>query len=308
MKHYFDFNLTGKKLLPIWLLFYALFITPYVFLIISIKNMQIGVVPQLYVFPILLVLFLIAFILIFYISKLIIEHVRYKGKSITFGGTFGEFIGTVFLGYFLSIITFGIYLPWFIRNVHSFFVDNSSYDSHAFKFQGKGGKLFKIITFTFILPMIILMIILVQFAMKNSGIMPASIIYIQQVIIWVLMIPYMYFVHKWVVNIDYKNYNITWETDFWNSCGKIAVEIFLSIITFGIYMPMAMLKLYKYFTEKTVVRNKEITRKLGFDSDDINDFLFIWGQLLLTIITFGIYYPWSICNVYSRLISKTYLE
>ena len=71
---------------------------------------------------------------------------------------------------------------------------------------------------------------------------------------------------------------------------------------------MATLKLYKYFTERTVANNGEIKRKFGFDSDNMNDFLFIWGQILLTIITLGIYYPWSICKTHKRLISKTYLE
>ena len=309
MKNYFDFTLTGKKLLPIWLLFYAFFITPYVFLIISLQNIQLGETPPLYIFPMFLVLLLIAFILIFYITKLIIEHISYKGKSIVFGGSFGDFIGKMILGYILSGITFGIYIPWFIRNMHSFFVDNSSYDSNAFTFQGKGGKLFKILTFTLILPIILMSIVLVKFAMNNLGQqMPVYITFIQQIIMFIILIPYMYFVYKWTVNIDYKNYNISWDTNFWNSCGKMALEIFLSIITFGIYMPMATLKLYKYFTERTVANNGEIKREFGFDNDDLNDFLFIWGQLLLTIITLGIYYPWSICKTHKRLISKTYLK
>jgi uncharacterized membrane protein YjgN (DUF898 family) len=309
MKHYFDFKLTGKKLFSVWLLFYACFITPYVFLIINLKNILLGGTPQLYIFPMFLVLFLIAFVLIFYFSKLIIEHITYNDKSIVFGGSFLEFVGQLILGYFLSIITLGIYTPWFIRNMHSFFIDNSSYDSNAFTFQGKGGKLFKILTFTLILPMIIMIIVLVKFAMNNiDQQIPTYITYIQQIIMFVILIPYMYFVYKWTVNINFKNYNISWNTNFWSSYGKMLLEIFLSIITFGIYMPMAMLKLYKYFTERTVANNGEIKREFGFDSDNMNDFLFIWGQFLLTIITLGIYYPWCICNTHKRLISKTYIK
>ena len=124
----------------------------------------------------------------------------------------------------------------------------------------------------------------------------------------IIVIPYMYFVYKWMVNIDYKNYNVKWETEFWNSCGKIALEILLSVITVGIYYPMAMIKLYKYFTEKTIAQSGEIRRKFGFDADNINDFLFIWGQILLTIITLGVYYPWSISKIGKRILSRTYLE
>lgn len=60
----------------------------------------------------------------------------------------------VLLGFFLSIITLGIYIPWFIKDITGFFVDNSSYDSETMKFKGKGGKLFVIITLSLVLPII----------------------------------------------------------------------------------------------------------------------------------------------------------
>ncbi len=122
------------------------------------------------------------------------------------------------------------------------------------------------------------------------------------------MIPYMYYTYKWMVNIDYKNYNIKWETNFWDSCGKIGLELLLSVITFGIYYPMAAIKLYKYFTDKTIAQAGKIKRKFGFDTDSVNDFLFIWGQILLTIITLAIYYPWAISKVGKRFLSRTYFE
>ncbi|KLT68532.1 DUF898 family protein [Flavobacterium sp. ABG] len=309
MKNYFDFTLTGKKLLPVWLLFYALFITPYVCLIFTLKNIQQGKMPNPYIFPLFLVLFLTAFALTFYIVKLIIGHFVFKGKNIVFEGSFGGFIAKILLGYLLSMITLGIYMPWFMRDMHSFFIDNSSYDSAPFKFKGTGGKLFKIFLLTLFLPMIVLSIIMVKFVLSYSGQqIPLFISYIQQVITWIILIPYMYCFYKWALDIDYKNYNISWETKFWDSCLQFAIQIFLTIITFGIYMPMAILKLYKYFAERTVAANGEVKRNFGFDNDDRKDFLFIWGQILLTIVTLGIYYPWHLCNILKRLTSKTYVE
>ena len=76
----------------------------------------------------------------------------------------------------------------------------------------------------------------------------------------------------------------------------------------GIYIPMAMIKLYAYFTEKTIAQSEEGIRRFGFETDNLNDFLFIWGQTLLTIITLGIYYPWSISKIGKRILSRTYLE
>lgn len=306
MKNYFNFILTGKKLLPIWLLFLVLFIVPYGIMVLKINDIQTGEIQSLLIFPLLMVLFVIAFLLTFYIAKLIIEGVVYNDKMIVFHGTFGKFIGIVLLGFFLSIITLGIYMAWFIRDINRFFINNSIYDSQSLKFQGKGGKLFVILLLTIIIPISILSIVMTTYILNNTGQL-FSFMLIQQLITVIIMIPYMYFVYKWMVNIDYKDFNITWETSFWSSCSKIAFEILLTIITLGIYFPLAIIRLYKYFADKTIANENDRKLKFGYDIDLLNDFLFIWGQTLLTIITLGIYYPWAFCKIGKRILSKTYL-
>jgi len=304
MKNYFGFNLTGKKLLPIWLVFYFLFIVPYAILIIKMKNIQPETSPSVMIFIFLVFLILVAYLISFYLAKIMIEHFLYKEKSISFTGKFGKFVGLILGGLLLSIITLGVYLAWFIRSIYSFFVNNSAYENESFTFQGKGGRLFIILLLTLFLPIFALTIAM---TMIYPGEVSTSYIIIQ-IITLIIMIPYMYYIYKWMVNIDYKHYNIKWETEFWRSCGKLALEILLSIITIGIYAPMAMIKLYAYFTEKTIAQSNEVKRTFGFDKDNMNDFLFIWGQILLTIITLGIYYPWLISKTGKRILSRTYLE
>ena len=123
-----------------------------------------------------------------------------------------------------------------------------------------------------------------------------------------IAIPFMYLRYKWMVNIKYKDYHIQWDTDFWNSCKTILLQVFLSVITIGIYYPFAIVKLFKYFAERTVAVSDTRTKKFGYDIEPREDFLFIWGQWLLTIITLGIYYPWAFCKVADRIMSKTYSE
>jgi len=306
MKNYFNFNLTGKKLLPVWVLFLVFFLVPYVTIIFKMKNIQPGKAPSILFFFLIFILIIISLALTFYIVKLIIENVNLKDKFIVFNGTFGKYIGTVLLGIFLSIITFGVYGAWFIRNIQRFFINNSTYNSNALKFQGKGGKLLVIILLTCLIPMILLTIIMTRFVISNSGQIP-SLAIIQQLVMMLILIPYIYLGYKWMVNVDYKNFNISWKTDFWSSCGKIAIEMILSIVTIGIYAPLAILRLYKYFTERTLAESDERKLGFGYDIDQLNDFLFIWGQTLLTIITLGIYFPWAFCKTGSRILGKTYL-
>ncbi len=306
MKNYFSFHLTGKKLLPIWILFLIFFIAPYFVLIFRMQNIEPGSKAFLFVFPLLILLVIIAFGLTFFMAKLTIENVSFKNQSIVYHGTFGKYIGTILLGFFLSIVTLGVYSPWFIRDIHRFFVNNSFYNSQSLKFRGKGIKLFLILLLSVILPTVILSVLMARSMIDGNNQTPTFVI-IQQVVTMIIMIPYMYFVYKWMIDIDYKDLHISWDTDFWNSCGKIAVEMVLSIITVGIYMPLAMLRLYKYFAEKTKATSHNRKLSFGYEIDQLNDFLFIWGQVLLTIITAGIYYPWAFCKIGNRILGKTYL-
>ena len=308
MKTYFDFTLTGKKFLPVWILFIVLLIVPYGFLLFEIKDMQPGEVPEMSFFLLPVAMFFVAFILTFYMARLLIEGIAYNDKSIVFNGTFGEYMVKVLLGFFLSIITLGIYIPWFTKDITGFFVDNSSYDSASLKFKGAGSKLFAIITLTIIIPMVIFFIILLTslYTQTNRVIVPPATI-IMQLIIMILMIPSTYLTYKWIVNVDYKNFNIRWKTNFWNSCWKVTGQVLLSIVTIGVYYPMAIVRLYKYFVDRTVAISDDRKRSFGYDIEASKDFLFLWGQILLIIITFGIYYPWALCKIGKRILSKTYV-
>jgi len=310
MKDYFKFNLKAEKLLTVWLTFMVLFIVPYVILLVRIKDI---IVPQqpfsiFGFYGILTVLFIIAYAVIFYMFKLTIEGVEYKGNAFVFDGTFGSFMGMFIGGLLLTIITLGIYSPWFTTKLQKFFVDHTSHDSNKLEFEGVAYHLFKIMFFGTFLPIMALIIFMVILEFKNGLNQPTSMGIYLNLMIMLILIPYIYYFYKWMVNIKFKKYTILWETTFWNSCGKILLEIFLSIITAGIYYPYAILRLYKYFVERTFAVSEERKKGFGYELEAGKDFLFLWGQLLLTVITLGIYYPWACCKVTSRILSKTYTE
>jgi len=69
-----------------------------------------------------------------------------------------------------------------------------------------------------------------------------------------------------------------------------------------------MLKLYKYFAERTEANSAVANKKFGYDLESGKDFLFLWGQLLLTAITLGIWFPWAYSRINERVIGKTFVE
>lgn len=104
MRNYFGFNLTGKKFFPVWISFLISFAIPYAALIMLSSNIQPGTKPSPFILPILLLLMLVAFVFSYYFTKLAIENISYKEKTIVFSGTFGKYLLKLLLGLFLTMI------------------------------------------------------------------------------------------------------------------------------------------------------------------------------------------------------------
>ncbi len=312
MKTYFNFQLTGKKLFPLWAIYYLLVIVPYVILILTTpirhqdENNFVAVVIAI---CFLLLIVAIALSWELYFIKTILQHTQQNDTNLRCDYSAGEFMGIVGIGLLLTIVTIGIYAPWFIRNIQRYLIDNTSYKENRFAFKGKGGKLFVIILLSLFIPMIVVGI----FTTKVFGIViknePIFIQGIYNAIVYIIMIPYIYYIYKWSVDVTYKGYHFKWDTKFWPSTGKIAYELILSMITFGLYAPLAYVRLYKYFIEKTKSKTEGTPKiQFNYDIDQQKDYLFILVQTLLTVITLGIYFPWSFCKVSQRILEKTSME
>ena len=319
MKNYFNFTLTGNKLLPVWLFLFFLVFVPMIFLQIRMEEIDKtaaetagDVLP--YTLGILL-LYLAMYAIYFFFIKLSIEGVTYKEKAFAFLGTFGKYLGVLIVNLLLTIITLGIYLPWLITKIYKFFVENTEYESQRLNFKSKGGELFVIILLSLFLPLILVMVIIggisgyqaIAGGAPNPNMVGVTSI-IMMALIFVIIIPYYYFFYRWMINVQFKEYHIHWETEFWPSAGKIAVELLLTIITVGIYFPAAMVKLYDYFVGHTVAESGADKKRFGYELETTADFGFIWIPMLLTIVTLGIYYPWAFCKINKRILSKTYVE
>lgn len=295
--------------------------------------------PSKLFFLYLVIVLAMAFVFILFIARLLIRSVEYRGIKMTCDFHTGKYIGIIISGLVLSIVTVGIYIPWFIRNINRFFVHGTSYNSHSFSFKGQGGKLFQIMTLTIFIPF--LLVGFVVFTVLNSEID----LWIYEVVVISILVSIIYLTFNWMVNIRYKNYLIRldtgffsamgkiaielllavilvfifqwltsfiiillWDPDSFPSAGKLAVELLLAVTTLSIYFATAFIRLYRYFAEHTksnIVDGKQIT--MGYAGDQVLDFKFMWRQILLTAITFGIYYPWAFSRIVGRVLTQTYL-
>ena len=53
---------------------------------------------------------------------------------------------------------------------------------------------------------------------------------------------------------------------------------------------------------------EEVEDRFGFTMQPGRNYLFVLGQLLLTVVTFGLYFPWAYARVASLLVGRSYVE
>lgn len=251
-------------------------------------------------------IYLIVLVLVsFFIYKMAVTSLSYKNEALMFDGNYKKYIKLNVIGFLLSCVTLGIYSCWWMKNLAQFYSDSTSYNNRKFRFNGSGLNLFGIITVTIVIACIIG--VMTTFATQ----MKSAIIIFPLIIGLFCIAMYIYLIYRWYINFSYDNARIEMkEGGYAKGILIVSQEIFFTIITLIIYFPVATVKIYNYFLKNIEVRNNEgkLVGTLGSDINTGEMFLFMWGQFLLTIITFGIYTPWAMCKIYGQLITKTYIE
>ncbi|WP_320051641.1 DUF898 family protein [uncultured Acetobacteroides sp.] len=308
MKNYLSFHLDGKQLFPYWISTYILGIV--LVIIYSIRSKAILNGDNSFGTSVMLVLtFLllvgVIYIFYYYVLKFTTDNTEYQGERLATSYTISEFLRTFVLGTFLSLITLGIYLPWFVQRLMVFFIEGSSYKGVRYKFDGDGLTLFGIFTLLMVVPIMAISFL----AIALYGVQSVEEGILLNVYQLVALAPLYTLLLKWMVNGSYNGYRISLKVDFFRFMGFIFLHLLLTVITVGIYFPLFYLKIYKYVLSHTSCENAAGDRvALDYDLEQGGDFMLIWGQLLLTIVTLGIYLPWAYTRITERVFSKTSLE
>ncbi|MBB6482440.1 DUF898 family protein [Spirochaeta isovalerica] len=242
-----------------------------------------------------------------YLSSFI-PAVSLDGKPFDFSGTFGGYMKMNLKGILLSAITLGIYSPWYSAEYNRFVADNSSYPEKTIAFNGKGGKLFVYMLVGFFLPLVVVIAIVTPLyisAIKgNSGaLVLAGVVYFVGVfLISSLLVVLEY---KWMMDYSFGNDDIKLTVSTPRAMFFIFGQILLGMITMGLYLFAAEVKIFAYIAERTVLSDtlSGKTRKVRFTGATVEGFSLFLGQTLLSLITLGLYMPVAYAKTTNWLIS-----
>jgi uncharacterized membrane protein YjgN (DUF898 family) len=306
MTRKFDFSLSARSLFPLFIAFHIPFLALYgvsIFLssrsaLAGARGLELGL-AYVCLFGMLLLgwFFAVPFL------RRIVPAVSLEGKRLDFTGKLWPFVGINLLGFFLSVITLGVYAPWYITRVSRWLAAHTSYDGRPWEFTGKGGRLFVILLLSLVLPLIVLVaviaIIAVTAASRGGPFSESSPqMLVTQLItfaVTLLIIPaYTYEMYRWYfASLRVGDVSVEWKTRFWPSVGMILLQIFLSLVTLSVYFPAAYVRLYRYFAARTRLQRGGSAEAVGFEGGIGKGFGLIWGQTLLCLVTAGIYAPWA---------------
>ncbi|MCF8254933.1 MAG: DUF898 domain-containing protein, partial [Bacteroidia bacterium] len=261
-KIYLSFNLEPKKLIKVWFLFVGLIIAPYVLQYVAYTSGDAENYPVQREFYLISYLYAILVALgyaLFYFkfATILINRIGYKDTNLEFTENFFSYFVLMIGGILLCIVTLGFYVPWFIASINRFFTDYTRYKEDYFEFNGKGSSLFKIFLLWIVIPLVLIITFFsVVFAASGMAGGPAkpqmlgqyAFIFqvVFQIAFYFITIPFFFLSFKWRVNTKFKDFQFEMDPPFFNTIGFIALQLTLSVITLGIYLPIAFVNSYHF--------------------------------------------------------------
>ena len=260
-----------------------------------------------------------------------------------FNGTGGALFVKFLVGGLLTVITFGIYLPWFIVNLTKYVYENTIIKSPAgdlrLDFTGAGGKLFGTYLVGVILTMLTVGIYGAwfmtnmakfftdntkctgpdgrQYQLQYNG--TGGALFVKVLVGYLLTMVTLGIYGPWFMcsltkfilenTAIMEGSNQIGSFDFVGAGGALFVTylvgFLLTMITFGIYGAWFAVKLFKFFNENTEVTVGDQKYRCGFVGTGGNFFVLNLVGYLLTMITFGIYGAWYYCNLIKFQLENT---
>ncbi|MDC1106869.1 DUF898 family protein [Prolixibacteraceae bacterium] len=304
MKNNFTANISLKNcILPMILVIISISVT-YTPFIASISNTYLSTfVAQI----IRIIFWLCISFFSFRMFKGITNGIKINEEKLEFHGELKEFLKITLIYGVLNMITFGLALPLFMKKKYEYIVANISYKGQPFQFQG-GIK--AMIIFVFIIlgsiygfMAIIWFGIYIPFPFDLSGEVQEMIALL--ITVSLILITTTYLIH-WYARIGYGNYKLGFKDHYSTYIPFMLLWLVVSSITLGlgsIFMGIWILKTYIRDLE---ARSDKHRITFSEDLDIFDDGFYIIGQMLVTIITLGIYTPMAYQRVLNRFLPKIY--
>ena len=320
MKRYFEYSISGRKIMwPLWGMvgvcivatLFTMLLTPaygspegtvadWGWVLRTLGTLVVAILGSVGLYGLCLPL-----------SKFTLEALSVEDEKITTDYDRGEYLKLVAVGSLLTVVTFGLYSPWFMVRITRYLLDNAYHRRRPLGFHAKGGDLFAIVMLGLMVPFVVLVLVASALvAGFGEGADPllavlGVVVFYLVVVVWMAL--FVVLVTRWAINLSVGEERIVTTLPTGEATLFVVGQILLCCITLGLYAPMMELRVLQYFIDGSRVGEGRDARRFGMRITAWRDWAFLWGQLLLVMLTFGIYTPWYYARVMNRFIPRVYL-
>ena len=239
---------------------------------------------------------------------------EFEGEAVECTYDRRRYLGLVLGGVALSVVTCGLYLPWFIVRLMKFFAEGVSHRFNLVSFRGKAMRLFAITILTAILPAVVVELVLVSVG-YDAAAQPLDMMSFAPLLGLAVVLVELFFVSlfvillcRWMVDMTYGDKVISTRLSPLSAACFVMWQLVLTMITAGLYAPMAELRTMRYVAERCVVVGPDGEKSMGLRLRSWRDWAWVWGQVLIFVLTLGFYLPWYYAKVMNRFGSRLYVE
>lgn len=227
-----------------------------------------------------------------------------QSYALRFHGDGMDFFKIQIVNLLLCIITLGLYYPWAKARSLGYLYSQTSFEAQPFTFTGTGNEMFK----GFIKALLIILVFyaaLIYLVMNGGGGM-AQLMLLLFYFIFLAMIPlilhgsYRYRMAKTV----WRGIRFGYEGNRGELFLLFFKNLFLTIITFGIYGPWFAMNLRRYLLEHVRMGNARFT----YHGNGGDYFVLNLKGYFLSIITLGIYFFWWQKELFAYFVDRLRLR
>lgn len=121
------------------------------------------------------------------------------------------------------------------------------------------------------------------------------------------------FTLNWFINIGFssakKSCTYTLDVNIGSAVMFYMAQIILCVLTLGLYTGAYLINMYEYFTNRIVEKQDgKVIGRFIFRKPVNKGALFLLGQVILCMITFGFYIPFAYVEYAHFFVNNTYLQ
>lgn len=240
------------------------------------------------------------------------EAASFEGEGFVTAYDRRAYMKEVAVGALLSVVTLGLYVPWYYVRMLRFFSEGLSLARRSFGFHAKGMGLFAIITLAYVVPVALLICLVDAGVLDGLGgpdMVPTLalgvVIFLILMMVWMSLLCAL--VARWAINMSVGEKRIVGNVSPTKTTLFVLGQLTLTMLTLGLYTPMMELRMMHYFASVTVVGEGRDALRGGMILRSWRDWAYVWGQALLLVVTLGLYMPWYVTRLLNRFVPRLYL-